>query len=231
MVLFRDTEDFMFFLKRIESCQIDIGFSLYSVCLMTNHFHLIIKDVGKNLPLIMDKIESVYAGYFNEKYKHKGSVFEGPFKSKPVYCDRHFLRLYRYIGRNPVAAHLVDSIYDYRWSALKKERDVLRLIDFDYIDEVFKRICKTSYEDYMNSEVDDLWVDSIEIFRMEDPDAEKLFKDILFNIISETEFNGEKLSKQILETIICISRSRGITLRQLTIFTGFKKKKICNLTK
>ncbi len=64
---------------------------------MPNHFHIIIKDVGKNLPLIMDTINSVYARYYDEKYNHKGSVFDGPFKSKPVLTNYDFIRLYRYI--------------------------------------------------------------------------------------------------------------------------------------
>ena len=79
MDLFRDVNDFLFYLKCIEYCREKIEFEIYAICLMTNHYHILIRDVGKNLPLIMDTINSVYARYFNEKYNRPASLFEKTF--------------------------------------------------------------------------------------------------------------------------------------------------------
>ncbi|MCD6322674.1 MAG: hypothetical protein J7L77_06570, partial [Clostridiales bacterium] len=195
----------------------------------TNHYHILIKDVGKNLPLIMDTINSVYARYYNEKYNHKGSVFDGPFKSNPILTDYAFTRVYRYIIRNPVTAGMTNSIYEYPWVTPTKEKDIFRLINFDYIDEVFKKVCKVGYDEYLKSDIDDLWVDDIEINRIEDDFAEEILTQIIYKLTSKTEFQRTEIDEKTQKEIIRIAWFRGITLRQLSKLCGYSISKIYNM--
>lgn len=230
MTLFHDISDFRLYLRCIEFCQDKIDFEIYAICLMTNHYHLLIMDVDKNLPLIMDTINSIYARYFNEKYNHKGTVFDGPFQSNPIPDDYGFTKVYRYIIRNPVAAGMTNSIYEYPWVTTTKEKDIFRLINYDYVDEVFRKVCDVSYDEYLQSDIDDLWVDDIEIHRMEDSIAEELFNCILFKITKKTKFSVYEIDKKTQKLIIGLARNRMITLRQLKKITGLSINKIRKLT-
>lgn len=229
MTLFHDDSDFLFYLNRIKSSKKNIGFDIYSLCLMTNHYHLLIKDVGKNLSLIMDTINSVYAKYYNEKYKHKGSVFDGPYKSNLVIDDYGFTKVYRYIIRNPIAAGMTDSIYKYPWVTPTKDRDIFRLINFKLVDEKFQKVCNVSYENYLKSEVDDLWVDDIEIYRLDESTAKELFYNILNRIVAKAEFCAKSIDDDKQRVIIQLACFRGVTVKQLVELTGLSIKTIRRL--
>lgn len=226
MILFYDDEDFYFFLSIVKYYMTIYGITIYAICLMNNHFHILLKDNGVNISLFMDCIESVYACYFIEKYKYKGRVFESRFKSNRALTEEIFLVFYRYINRNSVVAGIVESVLEYRWSILTPKADKYRLIDFEYIDDVFSRKCKTSYMDYLNSSVDDLWIDPIEVQRMEDDDALNVFQFILnmmdLKIKDITCSNPNQKASSFFN--VCISH--GITMKQLNTFTGLSRYRI-----
>ena len=72
-------------------------------CLMPNHYHLLLASRGDNgIPRFMHKMNGVYARYFNEKYKRRGALFEGGYKSVAVKTDAHFIHLPYYIHLNPL---------------------------------------------------------------------------------------------------------------------------------
>jgi putative transposase len=59
-----------------------------------------------------------------------GAVYQGRFKALPVQTETHFLRVCRYIERNPLRAELVLQAEDWRWSSLHqrcRNRNVLPL--------------------------------------------------------------------------------------------------------
>lgn len=229
MTLFFDDEDFYRFLGIMKYYMGIYGIIVYAICIMSNHFHILLKDNGVNISLFMDSVESVYACYFIEKYGYKGRVFESRFKSNRATTEEIFLIFFRYINRNPVAAEIVANILHYKWSFLTPKSDRYKLIDFEYINDVFKRKCKTSYMDYLNSSVDDLWIDPIEVQRMEEADALNVFQFILNRMDLEIKDiyylnNNEKVSSFIN---ICISH--GITIKQLNTFTGLSLYKVRKL--
>lgn len=47
-----------------------------------------------------------------------GHVCQGRFKSLPVQSDGHFLRVARYVERNPLRANLVSRAEQWPWSSL-----------------------------------------------------------------------------------------------------------------
>ena len=229
MILFRNPDDFIFYLKLIKKCQIEYGFEVFAICLMSNHFHMIIRDVGIQLPIIMDTINSVFARCFNKKYNHKGTVFDGPFKSNRVLSDYGFLRLFRYVIRNPVVAGITKSIFDYRWVTVTKDLDTFNIINFEYVNEIFRKECKVGFFDFINSDDDDLWIDDIEIHRIEDSDAEKQFERIVYKLTGIKEFNEEDIDKNTQRNIIGVANNIGITIRQLNKLSGFSIGKIHSL--
>lgn len=76
--------------------------SLFSYCLMSNHFHLLIKqEFDGGISTLMRKVLNSYTKYFNTKYKRVGPLFQGQFKAVLVRSDEHFLHVLRYIHLNP----------------------------------------------------------------------------------------------------------------------------------
>lgn len=79
-------------------------------CLMSNHFHLLLKEKHEGgISLFMQKLMTGYAMYFNKKYTHTGSLFESSYKAKHANKDRYLKYLFSYIHLNPVK--IIDSTW------------------------------------------------------------------------------------------------------------------------
>lgn len=75
---------------------------------MPNHFHILLREHSENgISLFMRKLLTAYAMYFNNKYERKGTLFEGPFRSRHVARDEYLKYLYAYIHLNPIG--IIDS--------------------------------------------------------------------------------------------------------------------------
>ncbi|MCX6713939.1 MAG: transposase [Candidatus Vogelbacteria bacterium] len=88
----------VFDFKRGETL-VDIG----AVCLMDNHFHLLLHEKKENgISKFMHKISTAYTNYFNRKYKRTGALFGGRFKAEHSNNDRYLNYLFAYIHLNPI---------------------------------------------------------------------------------------------------------------------------------
>jgi len=231
MTLFHDREDFRFFLYLLKRFMIEFGFKLFAVCLMRNHFHLLIKDNGINLPIIMDAIESMYACYYIDKYNYKGRVYESRFKSNLLLSGLIFLILFRYINRNPIVARITDSFLNYPWSIPTPSKDKFKLIDFEYVDSIFKEKCKVGLLEYLSSSDDDLWIDPIEVQRMEDADALSVFNDLAARMYVNIEDVMIPIYNEKVSAFINVCILHGVTIKQIMHFTGHSRYKIEKLLK
>ncbi len=92
---------------------------LLAFCLMTNHFHLLLREnTDGGISLYMKRVLTSYACYFNKRYKRSGSLFLHPFKAVLIEGDDHFLHISRYIHLNPVEARITNEAVEYRWSSM-----------------------------------------------------------------------------------------------------------------
>jgi putative transposase len=93
--------------------------------LMDNHFHILLQQVSENgVAKFIHKICTAYASYYNKKYNHTGSLYEGRFKAKHVTNDVYLKYLYAYIHLNP--AKMIDQ--NWRASFFSKEKEVMEFI-------------------------------------------------------------------------------------------------------
>ncbi len=75
---------------------------ILAYCLMPNHFHIVIKEDRENAATeFMRKICTSYSMYYNLKYKHSGTIFQGGLKKKFVEDERYLATLINYIHLNP----------------------------------------------------------------------------------------------------------------------------------
>ena len=101
-------------------------------CLMPNHFHILATPlVEDGISKFMQKLQTAYTMYFNDKYARDGVLFQGTFKAENPEHDDELKFLYAYIHLNPAKlfnpdwqekeAHefryLASSALDYRYSS------------------------------------------------------------------------------------------------------------------
>ena len=109
--------DFEKFLEIILEAKQRYDFTVHSLCLMNNHYHILLETKNENLSLIARQINSKYAQYFNKEYKRVGPLWQGRFKNYFVYDENYMYILLRYIERNPIKANIANAIGKYKWSA------------------------------------------------------------------------------------------------------------------
>ena len=117
MAIFKADEDYLIFMKILKCVQEKTPFELHAYCLMTNHFHLLLWCKTDPIWVIMRRLMTNYAIYFNRKYGYCGHLFESRYKSSVVKDDLYFLEASRYIHLNPVKAAMVNGPLDYHYSS------------------------------------------------------------------------------------------------------------------
>ncbi|MFH1724536.1 MAG: transposase [Elusimicrobiota bacterium] len=93
-----------------------LPFELYAYCLMSNHFHLLVRIGDIPLQRIMHRLLTTWALRYNVPRNRIGHVFQGRYKAILCQEDRYFKHLLRYIHLNPVKAGIVHRPEDWPWS-------------------------------------------------------------------------------------------------------------------
>ena len=93
-------------------------FKLHAFCLMPNHFHLLIEQIG-DIPIskLISQLCTSHAMYVNKKYKRVGHVFQDQFKAVLIEDNSQLMWASAYIHMNPVKDGLVKHPKDYKWSS------------------------------------------------------------------------------------------------------------------
>lgn len=128
-------EDYLKFLEILQDASQEYCFEIYSFCLMTNHYHLLIHMSDTNLSSALQKINARYSIYFNNKYKRVGPLWQGRFKSWYVYDEAYLKTLIKYIEFNPIKANITQSKDEYKWSMSSKYA-AFSMLNFELIDSV-----------------------------------------------------------------------------------------------
>ena len=101
-----------------EACE-KSGWVLEGFCVMTNHFHLVVRTPRGNLSWGMKWLQSTFANRYHRFRKVNGKLFQGRFKSLIVEEDTYLGALLHYVHLNPVRAGIcgVAGLDSYRWSS------------------------------------------------------------------------------------------------------------------
>ncbi len=140
--LFLSDDNYRFFLKKYEH-YIQPFAETYCYCLMSNHFHFLVKIKEENLDLTgfeslkdepnlqgfqnlegllsrqFSNFFNAYAKAFNKIHNRKGSLFMHTYKRKRVTDEKYLRKVIHYIHYNPVEAGIVAKIGDWKYSSYK----------------------------------------------------------------------------------------------------------------
>lgn len=121
MEIFRDTNDYQIYLRKLVKFINRYNFSLISYCLMPNHVHLILKQLAEFAPSkLISSLHTSYAMIFNKKYNSAGHIFQDRFKQKIIADDEYMICLICYIHLNPVKDKLCKTPDQYIWSSYRE---------------------------------------------------------------------------------------------------------------
>ena len=122
--IYRDSEDFRTFATLLARAIRTYRWDPYVVCLMTNHFHLVIDTTVEAMSRGIQWLDGLYAQLFNHRWGRTGHLFGERFRSKPIEDEEHLVETVRYVLANPVRAGLCESPEDWPWSGSKWGRAV-----------------------------------------------------------------------------------------------------------
>jgi putative transposase len=113
----RKAADFEAFLRALADLKERKAFELYGYCLLSNHFHLLLRPTGASISRIVQSLLVSHTQRYHKHYASGGHVWQGRFKSPVIQDDGHLLNVLRYIEANPLRAEIVPRAEEYRWSS------------------------------------------------------------------------------------------------------------------
>jgi putative transposase len=115
----------------------------FGYCLMTNHFHLVLETPEPNLGHGMHRLNGLYAQRFNQRWGHKGHLFEERFHGGLIVSDVHMLELARYVVLNPIRAGICNAPEEWPWSSYGGTTGHVRAGAFLAVDELLAYFGRT----------------------------------------------------------------------------------------
>lgn len=138
--VFADDDDHLAFLQALATTRQRYPLRLLGYCLMTNHFHLLLRpEPGQSISRILQSLTVAHTWRYHKRHHTSGHVWQGRFKSPVIQDDGHLLVVLRYIEANPLRAKMVIDPAEYRWSSYQRHgmgRDDPLLSDFPEWEEL-----------------------------------------------------------------------------------------------
>jgi putative transposase len=114
-----DSTDRQVFLRMLERSQLKYEWIIYAWCLMTNHYHAVVRIPQNGLSQGMSELNGSFGRWSNLRHGRCDHVFGRRFSSREITTDAHLLEACRYVVLNPVRAGLCDHPADWRWSSYR----------------------------------------------------------------------------------------------------------------
>jgi REP element-mobilizing transposase RayT len=120
--IFRDDQDRRCFLDTLGEACAKTDWQVHALCLMANHFHLVVETPRANLVAGTKWFLGTYTTRFNRRHKLCGHLFSGRYKALVVDAASPgcFRTVCEYVHLNPVRAQLLkpeESLREYAWSS------------------------------------------------------------------------------------------------------------------
>ena len=124
-LIFLDDRDRETFISTVGEACAKTEWQVHALCLMPNHFHLVVETPCGNLVAGMQWLLSTYTARFNRRHKFCGHLFSGRYKALIVdgSGDGYLKTVCDYVHLNPVRAKLLrpeQPLTEYVWSSWRE---------------------------------------------------------------------------------------------------------------
>jgi putative transposase len=119
--IFFDDSDYSDFLELLGLVVIRDGWSLFTYCLMPNHYHLLLRVGDAGLSDGMRELNGGFSRRTSVKYGRTAHLFKNRFKDVHEQTDEQFRHTARYIVLNPVVSEpqICSHPRQWRWSSYR----------------------------------------------------------------------------------------------------------------
>ena len=100
--IFRTREDVHAFFDILAQVHEKYPFTIISYCIMTNHYHLLIRSPYVPLSKIMMLVNKRYSEYYKATYSFSGHLYEKRYYADIIKTALGVLEVSRYIHKNPI---------------------------------------------------------------------------------------------------------------------------------
>ena len=155
--IFINDEDKIKFLGILAETKEKFDFKFLAYCIIDDEYNLLIKTHNIPISKIVQRINMLYANYFNKRYNSSGSVFKGRYKGIIIKEQHYLLNIIKYIHNIPVYSNIIKTMDEFKWSSDMFYRlNMESIVDIELIldmlsDERYPAIAK--YSDLMITHV------------------------------------------------------------------------------
>jgi len=155
--IFRSDYDRKNFLNRLGKLIPETQTDCFAWALIPNHVHLLLRTGLVPISVLMRRLLTGYAVWFNKKYRRHGQLFQNRYKSILCQEDPYLKELVRYIHLNPLRAGLVEDMKKldkHPWCGhsvlMNKTKQAWQNVDYVYgLFSEEKRMAQTRYRVYV----------------------------------------------------------------------------------
>ena len=115
-----DDDDRSLFMDRVGAVVDRYRWELAAYCLMTNHYHLVLRTPEPNIAAGMHRLNMVYAQVFNRRHGFRGHLFDARYWSGVLDTTEYLMEAARYVVLNPVRAELRARPHEWQWSSYRQ---------------------------------------------------------------------------------------------------------------
>lgn len=117
--IFNDAEDVHTFLSILQTIHEKYDFIMVAYCIMTNHYHLLLRSPFIPLSKIMMLVNKRYSDYYQQKHQTGGQLYEKRYYTTNISSALGLLEVSRYIHQNPMKTKqpLVEKMEHYLYSS------------------------------------------------------------------------------------------------------------------
>ena len=230
--IFWDCEDKNRYLKTLEFQKEKRGFEIYAYCLMSNHVHLILKELNdQDVSRIMQGINVSYSYYFNKKYERVGHLFQGRFRSEPIESKSYCLEATRYIHNNPIKASICKKVSNYNWSSYKDYMKLDdKLVDINFILDIYSlkpRVATKMLDNFTRKINDDKFIEyeeneEVSVLLKGSQEIKKYINNYLIQnqILIENINSNKEIRNKLIRNI---KKNSNISVRDLAVLLNISK--------
>ncbi len=114
---------------------------IYAFCIMSNHYHIVMKNSNMMMSNYLRSVESTFALLYNKINKRHGYVFQNRFKSPIIENDDYLKKAVLYVFFNPVRSGIVEDPFEYEWSSIRElyvnNRNENSITNTRYVERLF----------------------------------------------------------------------------------------------
>jgi putative transposase len=136
--IFKDTNDFCYFLKLAHSAKQKYPIRILHYVIMSTHFHLAVQaPFHRILSQYIASIKWHYSMWMRKKYNWSGPLWRERYKSLPIENENYLYNCGMYIENNPVRAGICTSPSEYIYSSFHKYHTGTKNVLIDNYETIF----------------------------------------------------------------------------------------------